>query len=435
MENAIIEVSKYIIIILFAIYTMYCFTLFRAGDKKVQNRKYWIQRFIIFSIHLLCSLSLYLVTRDIMIWILYVLQVLFGVVCILLYHVFYKNMSNLLLNNMLMLLCVGLVMLERLGMEYAMKQFAIAVLTTVLCLFIPLIIEKFPYFDRFTPLYAIAGVGLLAVVLLFGKTVYGAKNWIVIKSFAVQPSEFVKIIFIFFCAAALAGNPRFSVVAKTTIVAAIHVLILVAEKDLGAALIFFVAYLSVLYAATGKLFYLLAGTGAVCGAAIVAYKLFDHVKTRVAAWKDPWPIIDDKGYQITQSLFAIGTGGWFGLGLGKGMPEKIPVRESDYIFSAIVEEMGAFFGLCIILLQLSCFIMIVNIAMKMERQFYKLAALGLGVLYIFQVFLAIGGVTKMIPSTGVTLPLVSYGGSSVMSTIILYSVVQGMYVYNCDVRQ
>lgn len=120
------------------------------------------------------------------------------------------------------------------------------------------------------------------------------------------------------------------------------------------------------------------------------------------------------------------------MGLGEGLPSRIPVAESDFIFSAISEELGAFFAICLILVEVSCFILFINIALKMTRRFYKLTALGLAVEYIFQVFLTIGGVTKFIPSTGVTLPLVSYGGSSVISTIILFCIIQGMYVLNCQ---
>lgn len=120
------------------------------------------------------------------------------------------------------------------------------------------------------------------------------------------------------------------------------------------------------------------------------------------------------------------------MGLGKGLPTSIPVRESDFIFSAISEELGGIFAVCMILVCLSCFIMFINIAMKMRRPFYKLTALGLSVIYVFQVFLTVGGAIKFIPSTGVTLPLVSYGGSSVLSTVLLFSIIQGMYVLNQD---
>ncbi len=117
-------------------------------------------------------------------------------------------------------------------------------------------------------------------------------------------------------------------------------------------------------------------------AAVTAYNLFTHVQTRVIAWSDPWGHIDTAGYQVAHSLFAIGTGGWFGMGLGEGMPGAVPVAESDFIFSAICEELGTFFGICLILVEISCFIMFINISLKMQRRFYKLAALGLSIEYI-----------------------------------------------------
>lgn len=120
------------------------------------------------------------------------------------------------------------------------------------------------------------------------------------------------------------------------------------------------------------------------------------------------------------------------MGLYQGMPNKIPVVEQDFVFSAISEEMGGIFALCLIMVCVSCFLMFLNVAMQMKDQFYKLVALGLGTVYGFQVFLTIGGVTKFIPSTGVTLPLVSYGGSSLLSTMIVFAIVQGLYILRQD---
>ena len=121
-----------------------------------------------------------------------------------------------------------------------------------------------------------------------------------------------------------------------------------------------------------------------------------------------------------------------GLGLYQGMPDKIPVVEQDFIFAAISEELGGMFALCLILVCVSCFLMFLNIAMQLKDSFYKLVALGLGTIYGFQVFLTIGGVTKFIPSTGVTLPLVSYGGSSMLSTLIIFGIIQGLYILRED---
>ena len=218
----------------------------------------------------------------------------------------------------------------------------------------------------------------------------------------------------------------------TTALAAAHVLILVLSTDLGAALIMFVVYLVMLYVATQQPLYAVAGVGAGSFAAVIGYKLFAHIKVRVAAWKDPFATYSDGGYQVAQSLFAIGTGSWFGMGLCQGSPDLIPVAETDFIFSAIAEELGVIFALCLILVCVSCYVMFLNIAMEIRNRFYKLIALGLGTCYIFQVFLTIGGVTKFIPSTGVTLPLVSYGGSSMLSTMIMFGIIQGLYIIRED---
>lgn len=432
LHTILVAASKYIIIILFAIYTWHCFTVFLGNNTDRKEKVYKRQKHIMYYIHFICSLVLYLNSLDIKIILYYLIQLVFFIFVDKSYSYVYKGLSKTLLNNMLMLMATGFIILGRLGKGYAIRQMVFAVVICFISLFIPYLIERFAYFDKFGFIYAVIGIILLALVFVIGEEKYGAKNWIVIGKFALQPSEFVKIIYVFFAAALLAKSTSFKNVVKVSVLAAIHVLILVAEKDLGAALIFYITYIIILFVASGNAIYLGAGFAAGTAAAVVAYNLFTHVQTRVTAWSDPWSHIDTAGYQVAHSLFAIGTGGWFGMGLGEGMPGVIPVAESDFIFSAICEELGFFFGICIILVEISCFIMFINISLKMQRRFYKLAALGLSIEYIFQVFLTIGGVTKFIPSTGVTLPLVSYGGSSVISTVILFSIIQGMYVLNGD---
>jgi cell division protein FtsW (lipid II flippase) len=195
-------------------------------------------------------------------------------------------------------------------------------------------------------------------------------------------------------------------------------------------LLYFTAYLVMVYVATQKWYYFVGGFGVMAVAALIAGQIFSHVKTRVIAWKDPLSVIDGAGYQVSQSLFGIGTGGWFGFGLNQGKPGKIPVVEKDFVFAAISEEMGGIFAICLLLVCVSCFLMFMNIAMQMKDCFYKLVALGLGSLYAMQVFLTVGGVIKFIPSTGVTLPLVSYGGSSLISTLMIFGIIQGLYIFS-----
>ena len=190
----------------------------------------------------------------------------------------------------------------------------------------------------------------------------------------------------------------------------------------------FVTYLAMVFVATGNLLYLLTGLVGGCGACGAAYSLFSHVRVRVEAWRNPWADIDNRGYQITQSLFAIGTGGWFGMGLYQGMPYRIPVVEKDFAFAAISEELGGIFAVCLLFVCLGCFLQFVMLAGRMQAAFYRLVAFGLAVEYMVQVILTVGGVIKFIPSTGVTLPLVSYGGSSVLATFLLFGVMQGLYI-------
>ena len=293
---------------------------------------------------------------------------------------------------------------------------------------IPFIMDRAWQLSKIPWVYGSIGLALLLVVCVMGNTAFGAQLSINIGGFSFQPSEFVKISFVFFVATMFYRSVDFKTIAVTTAVAAAHVLVLVMSKDLGSALIFFVTYLLMLFVATGSWLYLGLGAGSGAAAAVIAYNLFSHVRTRVEAWLDPWSDISGKGYQISQSLFAIGTGGWFGMGLYQGMPSKIPVVEKDFVFSAISEEMGGIYAICLILICLGCFMQFMMIAAKMQAVFYKLIAFGLGTTYIVQVFLTIGGVTKFIPSTGVTLPFVSYGGSSILSTFIVFNVVQGLYI-------
>ena len=434
MEVVIADVSRYIFVLLMVIYVSFGFTSFVGSSEAKRVGIYRAQRVVTVLFYLLCASVLILEKPELKRIVILALCLLFYIVFIILYQKIYHGLSRLILNNMMLCLLIGFVMQTRLNEDNAIKQLLMASVAMAVCLLVPYLIERFEIWERLAIPYALVGLCLLTLVFVIGVEHYGAKNWIAIGGFELQPSEFVKIIYVFFIAAMLSKRTDFKWNVFVTILAAAHVGILVLEKDLGGALIFFFTYLMMLYVATGKWMYILAGLGVGGGAAFVAYKLFSHVRIRVMAWRDPWSHINDAGYQICRSLFAIGTGGIMGMGLGQGMPESVPVVDSDFIFSAIAEELGVAFAICLILVYISCFIMFVNIAMKMKKQFYKLCAFGLGVVLMFQTFICIGGATKFIPSTGVTLPLISYGGSSVIATIVIFAVIQGMYVLNERVR-
>ena len=430
MELFIVEMARYVIILLFALYTIYSFRAFAGHNKQRQNRVFAAQRTLTLLLHTVMSAILIMENKNIMYVGLWAAEFAFYLIFIKVYQACYKGLSKLVLNNMMMCMMVGFVILGRLASDYAVHQIILAAAAMVLCIFVPLIIEKFRILEKMGWYFAAIGIVFLMLVFVIGVEKYGSRNWISVGGIAIQPSEFVKILYVFFMASLLSQTTKFKHIVIISAVAAVHVVILVAEKDLGAALIYFVTYIFVLYVATTKVQYLGAGLAGGTLASIVAYHLFSHVRTRVQAWRDPWAEIRGGGYQVAQSLFAIGTGGFIGMGLGKGLPGSVPVVESDFVFSAISEELGGVFAICLIMVYLSSYIMFVNIAMKMKKQFYKLTAFGLSVVFIFQVFLCVGGVTKFIPSTGVTLPLISYGGSSIVTTIIIFSVIQGMYVLN-----
>lgn len=428
MINLVTALSKYLMILLMAIYTYYNFRFFSVHDERAGRRLCRLQNVAMLCIHGLAYIIIYLRTEDAKTLMFFGAQFLFFVLYLSFYRVFYRNSSRLLLNNTCMLLCVSFIMLTRISFDKAVRQFAIVAVAAVITLIIPFIIDRTWQLAKIPWVYGLIGLLLLLFVCVAGNTSFGAQLSISLGGFSFQPSEFVKISFVFFVATMFYRSTDFKTVVVTTIAAALHVLVLVMSKDLGSALIFFVTYLLMLFIATSSWLYLGIGAASGTGAAMIAYRLFSHVRVRVAAWSNPWADIDGKGYQIAQSLFAIGTGGWFGMGLYQGMPNKIPVVEKDFIFAAISEEMGGIFAICILLICLGCFLQFMLIAVKMQAIFYKLIAFGLGTVYMVQVFLTVGGVTKFIPSTGVTLPFVSYGGSSILSTFILFNVIQGLYI-------
>ncbi len=432
MIHLITELSKYVMIILLAIYTWYSYVVLVLKNEERQKHMYKAQTTCMMLIHLDAFMVLFAVTKELKILIFYGAQVLFVLFLFLIYRIIYKRAARLVVNHMCMLMLIGFIILTRLNFENAIRQFEIAVVAAVISAFIPFLVRKLIFLRKFTWFYCAIGVVALGIVLVLGKMSGGAHLSFTIAGITLQPSEFVKIIFVFFIACMLYESTDFRQVCFATVAAAVHVGILVLSTDLGAALIFFLTYVVMLYVATRKPLYFFGGLGVGCLAAFAGSKLFSHVRVRIAAWKDPFASIHGGGWQVAQALFAIGTGGWFGMGLYQGMPDKIPLGASDFVFASISEEMGGAFAVCIVLVCFSCFLMFLNIAMQIKDQFYKLIALGLGCVYGVQVFLNVGGVIKFIPSTGLTLPLISYGGSSILCTMVMFAIIQGLYIMRQD---
>lgn len=432
MVNVLTQISKYLLVILTAVYTMKCFTVFRKKNNYSRGSVYTTQNVLMFLIHFILYLLIYLNTKEIGTIVFYILQVILFASTLIIYGVVYRRASRLIVNNMCFLMMIGFAMLSRIdSADYPVsRQFGIGVAAMVISLFIPVLIEKAAFLKKLGPIYGIVGLLMIASVFIpgVGVDLNGATGWISLGFISLQPSELAKIVFVFFIAAMFCRRTDFKFVVIISACAAGYVLVLAAATDLGAAVIFFIVYIIMLFIATGQWRYMALGFGGLSGVAVIAFKLFRHVRVRVNAWLHPWSDYQNTTYQIAQSLFAIGTGGWFGSGFYKGMPEITPIVGSDFIFSAIVEELGALFGICLLLIYISCLIMFFNISLRITDTFYKLIAMGLSVCYGVQVLLCIGGVVKFIPHTGVTLPLISYGGSSILSTIIVFSVIQGLYL-------
>lgn len=421
----IVQLSKYLFVLLLLFYVYASFLYARQKKESSQHVTALWQLFLIFLFQGLSYLVIFEQTGDFMMWVFYGSQVIFLAVYQVVFRVFYGDASRLLLNHLCMLLTVGLVIQTRLSPEKAWTQFIIAGMSAVATLLVLVVMKYWIRIYRLRWVFGLFGIVALGITFLTAQTEYGAKLSVTIGNISVQLTELVKISFVFFAAASFQKSTDFKQVVITTAVAAMHVLVLVGCRDLGGALILFLSYIFMLYVATRNGWYFLAGMGAGTGACVLAYRLFSHVRVRVETWLDPWSDITDSGWQIAQSLFAIGAGGWFGVGLYEGMPGSIPIVLKDFIFSAVCEEFGGVFALGLLLIYLSCLLQFLWTATSMTETFHKIVCFGLACVMAIQILLNIGGVTKFIPMTGVTLPLISYGGSSVLSTFLLFSVIQG----------
>ena len=341
----------------------------------------------------------------------------------------YEDGCPLIWNCVIFLLDVSIIMLVRLDDALAVRQLIWICVGFFAAFWIPAFIKLMPKFEKLENIYILLSFMLIISTLAMGSTEYGSRNWIYIGNISFQPSEIVKFLYIFYLASVFRKKVDLKKFLITAFLSACLVILLVFQRDLGSALIFFMTYMAMLYIATSNEILLLSGFGALAAGSVVAYKFFSHVRIRVAAWLNPWDDIDSGGYQICQSLFAIGTGGLFGSGLTKGMPLSIPVVSKDFIFAAICEEFGAIFAICLIGVFALLFTRGMMIAFSCRRRYYGIIAAGFTVMMSFQTFLIIGGVIKLIPLTGVTLPFVSYGGTSILVSILAISFIQWVNGY------
>ena len=269
---------------------------------------------------------------------------------------------------------------------------------------------------------------LLVLPLVLGKEINGAKNWVSLGALSFQPSEIVKLSLILILAFSFSRGSR----GTGLLFVLICLGLLMLQKDLGTALLYFSVTLLMYWISTGNLVFTSLGILGGAGAAVFGYHQFAHVRRRVAVWLNPWADYENAGYQIVQGLMAIASGGLWGVGLGLGTPTAIPVYESDYIFAVICEQFGLIFGVCVLLIYAALIWRGTEIALASRRSFYGLLAMGSTALIGMQAFVILGGVLKLLPLTGVTLPFVSYGGTSLISSLCLIGFIQGVGSVNED---
>ncbi|NLY21071.1 MAG: FtsW/RodA/SpoVE family cell cycle protein [Tissierellia bacterium] len=325
-----------------------------------------------------------------------------------------------------MLLSIGVVMNYSIDQYFGFKHILWA-LVGIVCFYITYFLLKgFNFWDKLMNFYIAVSILLFLATMIFGDSRLGSKNWIQItSSISIQPSEFIKILLIFIIACYYCNEKKFKEIKYSSLIlmGIVYIFIgfLFLQRDLGTAVMFLAIFTGIhfIYEEDRKLVWgnvVLALLGVVAG-----YFLFGHVRKRFNIWLNPYMV---GGEQILESLYAISSGGFFGSGIGLGYPKLIPVVNSDFIFAAICEEMGLFTGMGIIILFVFLVYRGFKISLVQPNKFFKILSLGISILFGIQAFLAIGGVVKFIPMTGITLPFVSYGGSSMISSFIALAVLQ-----------
>ncbi len=349
---------------------------------------------------------------------------------------------------------IGLVMIYRLdlartvaavnrGEEVPAPQASLQLVWTavalVFFLIVLLVIRDHTVLQSYAYTLALVGVIFLAIPAVLPSSlseVNGAQIWIKVPGlFSIQPAEFAKIALIIFAAAFLVSKrtvlstagkrvfglvlPRARDLGPLVVALVLALAVLVRGKDLGTALLLFGTLLAMIYMATGRISWLIIGVLGFAGGAYVAYRLFSHVRLRVDIWLDPFSDPLGSGYQLVQSLFGLGTGGIFGTGLGAGRPDIVPFASTDFIMAALGEELGLVGVTAILLLYLIFTTRGIRTGLACRDGFGKLLASGLAFSLALQVFIVVGGVTRLIPLTGLTTPFLSYGGSSLLANYVI----------------
>jgi len=337
------------------------------------------------------------------------------------------------------IMALGLVFVVRINPDVALHQFWWANIGQLMFYAVLWSIRDYRYFGRFRYIWGLLAVGLLLVTLLFGSEQGGATSSFKIWGIGLQPEEFVKLALLLFMATYLEENeellrvgtvqwgkfslPDWRTLRPFMIMVAFVLGILAAQRSLGTALVFYMLFVLMLYVVTERTLYLVISMPIFLLTGTVGYILFGHVRVRVFMWLNPWQDPTGMGYQIAQSLFAIGGGKILGTGLGNGIgASTVPVAISDFIFSVIAEELGFAGAMAMLVLFLIVVMRAFAVSLRAKDRFGQILAAGIGILLGTETLIILAGVTKLLPLTGIPLPWVSYGGSSLIVHFILLGV-------------
>lgn len=337
---------------------------------------------------------------------------------------FFSDGDPYLVSFATMLSVIGIAVIYRINSALGLRQIMWFVLGISLFSGIVIVLPDLKRFAKLRYLYMVLTLAFVSMAMLIGTERFGSRNWVIIGGFSFQPSEFGKIFFVLYLASALRKYKDLKSLIEPALITMIALGFMVLQKDLGSALLFAAMALSMLYVATNRMKYILTAFGVGALGSVVAYFLFDHIKVRVKMWLDPFSDAHGFGYQIVQGLYAIASGGLFGRGLYNGSPTLIPVRESDYIFAVIAEELGIIFSMAVLILYFLMFYRSIRVALNVRSIFSSLLTVGFSVMVAMQVLVIVGGVLNLIPLTGITMPLVSYGGTSMMTIFFALGIIQ-----------
>ena len=340
-----------------------------------------------------------------------------------------------------LLTAIGLTLIYRVEPDLALRQGVWVVIgVAVFAITVLVLGEDYRRLDDYKYTFGLVAVGLLILPALprLGATINGANLWVSVGPVAFQPGEFAKVFLVVFVAGYLRDNRemlamgvgRFGLPSPKhfgplLVIWGAAMLVLFQTNDLGGGLLYFSIFLAMLYVATGRWTFVAVGLGLFVAGAAALYRVTPHMAERFSIWLDPWQDPFGDAYQLVQSIYAISGGGVFGAGLGEGVLVQpngstyIPYLETDFIYAAIVQELGLAGGAAVILLFLVFCYRGFRIAMLSDDGFSKLLATGLTATLAIQAFIIVGGVSGLIPLTGITLPFVSYGGSSIVANFLL----------------